>query len=79
MCSDLINSFCQALAEEVVQLEEQRLHARSAELRAAKRGEEMALEARRAKQQQAATAAECGHLQSVVQSLQVSDSFNLFP
>lgn len=65
-------SVAQALAGEVVQLEEQRLHARSAELRAGKQGEEMALEARRAKQQQAATAAECSHLQTVVQGLQVS-------
>lgn len=61
----------QALAEEVVQLEEQKLQARSAELKAGKQAEEMALGARKAQQQQATLATECANLRSAVESLQV--------
>jgi hypothetical protein len=68
----------QALAREVVALEERCLHARSAELRAGKQAGEMALEARRARHLQASTAAECSNLRATVAAFQVSNELIIF-
>jgi len=65
----------QALAGEVVALEEKSLHARSAELRAGKRVEEVALEARKARQLQASATAECADLRATVAAFQVHRSY----
>ena len=65
----------QALASEVVTLEERVLQAKSEELRAAKQAEADSLAARRAAQMHASAAAECANLRTMVAALQVTTSF----
>ena len=62
----------QALAAEVVALEEKYLQAKSMELRAARQSQEEAAQAARAQQLHASAAAECAELRTMLAALQAT-------